>query len=228
MSIRAMNWAWEQDVAPSTKLILLALADHADNDGVCWPGVKSVAEKCRLSKQSVRYHIRALIERGLVGSTPRVRKNKSQTSNSYHLGIDGLMTPYQDINTPLSTDVQGGLKLVDTPEPSIETPVNSLSLISDEEKEIWPDWYSTLYAMPGFKRSLYDCQTWMNGQAVSEDLAETTAYALKGKWPGPTRSPYRDVWATFQGWCRLAVARNGAPTNGTSEEPIFRARGVRN
>lgn len=48
-----MTWAWEQMLKPGTKLVLVALADHADNDGVCWPGQASIAEKCGLTRQTV-------------------------------------------------------------------------------------------------------------------------------------------------------------------------------
>ncbi len=45
MSIKAMNWAWEQRLPPNSKLILMALADSADEIGKCWPRVRLIAEK---------------------------------------------------------------------------------------------------------------------------------------------------------------------------------------
>jgi hypothetical protein len=63
MSIRAMNWAWEQEVRGGGLLVLLALADHADNDGICWPGQAHLAEKTKLSRQTVNEqlsHLEAL------------------------------------------------------------------------------------------------------------------------------------------------------------------------
>ncbi|MEL7820991.1 helix-turn-helix domain-containing protein, partial [Pseudomonas aeruginosa] len=43
MSIKAMNWAWEQPLSPVPKLVLMALADNADDHGYCWPKMKTIA-----------------------------------------------------------------------------------------------------------------------------------------------------------------------------------------
>ena len=62
MSIAAMNWAWQQRLTPSLKLILMALSDAADDEGICWPGVATVAVKCNVSSRTVRRGIQSLIE----------------------------------------------------------------------------------------------------------------------------------------------------------------------
>lgn len=110
MSVRAMTWAWEQAIPPATKLVLMALADHADNEGVCWPGVRSVAEKTRLSKEAVRYHLRILRRRGLVVSEERVREDGGHTSNTYRLPVNILTHPYQTVDTPPVTVEEGSIK----------------------------------------------------------------------------------------------------------------------
>lgn len=67
MSIRAMSWAWEQTTAsPSERLVLLALCDHAGDDGTCWPTTGRLAEKCGMTKQTVKRHLTALDGRGLI------------------------------------------------------------------------------------------------------------------------------------------------------------------
>ena len=38
-----MNWAWRQKLKPVPKLVLMALADAADDNGICWPSVATVA-----------------------------------------------------------------------------------------------------------------------------------------------------------------------------------------
>ena len=76
-----------------------------------------------------------------------------------------------------------------------------------EDARVWPDWYATLYSLPGFKRPLALCEEWLQSKGITFDLAETTAYALKGKW---SAKKYSDVWATFQNWCKLEVRREPA------------------
>jgi len=45
MSTEASSWAWRQRLTATQKLVLLALADHADHEGICWPGMVGVAKK---------------------------------------------------------------------------------------------------------------------------------------------------------------------------------------
>jgi len=69
-----MNWAWEQPVAKSTnKLVLLALADHANADGECWPSMKRIAERSDISPRQVSRAINELVELGLVEKASRRR-----------------------------------------------------------------------------------------------------------------------------------------------------------
>ena len=73
MSVKAMTWAWEQNVPPSTKVVLMALADHADDDGACFPGLKTVGHKCRMQKRTVQHHLAVLRNQGLVTVKGRKR-----------------------------------------------------------------------------------------------------------------------------------------------------------
>ncbi len=81
-----MNWAWQQRLSPNLKLILMALFDAADGDGVCWPSVATIAEKCNVSTRTVRCGLQSLIENGLLVSEPRYRNDGS---NRYRLRLGG-------------------------------------------------------------------------------------------------------------------------------------------
>ena len=84
-----MNWAWQQKLSPTPKLILMALADAANDFGVCWPSVSTVATKCCVSVRTVRRVIQKLVERGLLLSEQRYRKDGSCSSNRYRLQLEG-------------------------------------------------------------------------------------------------------------------------------------------
>ena len=68
MSIRLMSQVWEDTRIGSQAelLVLLALADHARDDGLCWPSMRSIAGKARIEERSARRIIRRLIEKGFV------------------------------------------------------------------------------------------------------------------------------------------------------------------
>ena len=87
MSVKAMTWAWEQDLKTGPKLVLVALADHSDGSGVCWPGHDLVAEKCGLSRQTVVEHIASLEAAGLLRSE-RTRVKARAGFTRYFLNLD--------------------------------------------------------------------------------------------------------------------------------------------
>ena len=68
MSIRLMSQVWEDTRIESQAelLVLLALADHARDDGLCWPSMRSIAGKARIEERSAQRIIRRLIEKGLI------------------------------------------------------------------------------------------------------------------------------------------------------------------
>lgn len=89
MSIRAQNWAWLQQIAPTVKLLLMALADIADDAGICWPSVALLARKCCVSERTVQRLLATLQRMGLVSAEPRYRSDGSRTSNLYRLQLEG-------------------------------------------------------------------------------------------------------------------------------------------
>lgn len=70
MSIRASNWAWETGRALSLNqgelLVLIRIADHADNDGRCWPGMDGIAEYTCMHEATVRRNVGRLEDLGLL------------------------------------------------------------------------------------------------------------------------------------------------------------------
>lgn len=88
MSAKASFWAWEQviDHAP-TKLVLLALADNANEHGCCYPGINYLSRKTALCGRTIQRSIRNLEALNLVSSFHRKRRNNSHSSNAYQLLI---------------------------------------------------------------------------------------------------------------------------------------------
>ncbi|KAK2337393.1 replication protein, partial [Clostridioides difficile] len=80
---------------PIRKLVLIKLADNANDSGECWPSYKHIADHCECSKSAVRYHIDALISMGLLvkENRPGVKNGKGNASNLYCMNLDNPMPP---------------------------------------------------------------------------------------------------------------------------------------
>ena len=84
MSMRLMVQAMNCEVGnPARKLVLLKLADNANDDGICFPSYQYIADKCEMSKRSAISHIDDLIKMGFV--TKKARKNKDGSNANLYL-----------------------------------------------------------------------------------------------------------------------------------------------
>lgn len=61
-----MSAVWELDIPATEKMVLLALADNANDEGLCWPAIKTIARKCSRSERAVQYAVKALEALGLL------------------------------------------------------------------------------------------------------------------------------------------------------------------
>jgi len=69
-----MTLVWGMDIAPTDKMVLLALADAANDEGVTWMALRSKREdkmdllkKCSLSQRAIQMSIRRLESAGFLG-----------------------------------------------------------------------------------------------------------------------------------------------------------------
>lgn len=86
MSMELMVKAMKTKVGnPLRKLVLIKLADNANDQGECWPSYQHVADQCEISRRSVMAHITALCEAKLVNKEVRKGGPKGNSSNMYRL-----------------------------------------------------------------------------------------------------------------------------------------------
>lgn len=88
-----MNWAWAQELPPTPKLILMALADAANHVDECWPGIPLVAEKCCVSERTVQRVLREFEATRLLSARERFTAKGRRSSNMYRLHIGGENSP---------------------------------------------------------------------------------------------------------------------------------------
>ena len=99
MSYRALSWAAKQSLPAYEKLVLLMLADRADDHDKCWPSVPKLMKDCSISRAQVQKCCKKLEERGLLRRDAQTR-TYGQTSNMYYLNLS--ITIENVVNTPAS------------------------------------------------------------------------------------------------------------------------------
>lgn len=115
MSIKAMNWYWENSTERGAGLLaILAIADNANDDGEAYPGIPRLAKKIRMTERYTQILLRKLEEKGeLKIDTGKGVETGHGATNRYHLlkyqaSLDGVNhSSPQEVNP-------------DSPKPSVE------------------------------------------------------------------------------------------------------------
>lgn len=156
MSFKSMVEAFEAKVGnPARKLVLLKLADQANDNGLCWPSYQTIASACEVDRRTVIRHIKQLEKDGFLRVEKTYNKDAGKNySNRYHLTIaNGVKKslvsedhhPSDKLSPPLvSEDHHPSVKLSPEPinepisiEPIIESITNDV-VISDVVVSIPP------------------------------------------------------------------------------------------
>ena len=65
------------------KSVYMYLKDHADSEGRCWPGIRTISAELGLSRSTVKRALHDLEQHGYLKKASRQRPNGSSTSNLY-------------------------------------------------------------------------------------------------------------------------------------------------
>ena len=83
MSVHISSNVWKSSFdTPLQKLILLAFADMANDEGYCWPSVRSIKERVGVADSTIRENVRALEAMGWLRRESR-STDRGQASNGY-------------------------------------------------------------------------------------------------------------------------------------------------
>jgi SOS-response transcriptional repressor LexA len=95
MSVRVMSLVWEFDLPTSEKMVLLVIADHADDGGMnAWPSIATIARKASVSPRQAQRLVKALADSGFLfvegqaGGTREMRDDRRP--NRYTVNLNGV------------------------------------------------------------------------------------------------------------------------------------------
>ena len=81
-----MTDVWRLPLQATRKMVLLALADNANDEGSdCWPSIGKLVEKCSMSERAVQGHLAALEEDGYIKRHERLGR-----SNKFTIHVDRI------------------------------------------------------------------------------------------------------------------------------------------
>lgn len=197
-----MTLVWEcSQHKGSELLVLLALADFADDEGVCWPSIPTLSKKSRLGQRQTYYIISDLLASGelmMISTGGGRRSNKYQVNLSALTGAPGdtpadIAPPAPEYRAPLNDS---------TPEPSIEpsvlpqtysdTPYLRKSVAPDEQvitanvfvDQLVQEVHGTLPAMTQSRKARYgrEFKQQIDGGANRDTLMEAVS-RIAERWP---------------------------------------------
>ncbi len=147
MSVRVMAWVWKQETKSSgERLVLLALADHAGEDGECYPSTGHLGKKCSLDPKTVQRHLTALDERGLVSKLyRRKRQNGTLAGWTYRVNIKEAdstsTTPLRERTDVLTETVHACVDRDSTPTRWHESSVSNHQLETSVVDALWEQFW---------------------------------------------------------------------------------------
>ena len=149
MSIYVISSVWRNGPEKQGHLlVLLALADYANDEGECWPSIASIAQKARMTERGTQKILRQLEAEGWVKITTG---NGRKGCNRYVINPE-RETPNVDAKTPndvhpehrsprttFTPNVDAKTPNVDAKTPNVDTPEPSRTVIEPSENLIGGD-----------------------------------------------------------------------------------------
>jgi hypothetical protein len=242
MSVKIMSVVWETPCRSHTeKLVLLALADNADDSGHCWPGLDHLAAKCDLSRQGVIDQIASLAGQGLIAVSKKagmVNRYTVQPVNAVDPSTRltrqrGGLLPVNAVDPHPSTRLTTPVNAVDpnhqepSVEPSVEPSRSALRLEAPPVPEKKPraekqspdtDTIAEIYE--AYPRKVGRASAFKAiGKALkkipaAELLTKVKAYAASRAGQDETYTPHPATWFNGERWADSQSSPSPSPING--------------
>lgn len=114
MAVELINWAIKQTAgSAANKAVLIALCNHANKQGECWPSQKCIQEFTELSIRTIQRALTALEDGGFIKREERRRKDGYRTSDLYKIIYNDNISCDTVSHDTMSGDTQSGDTVTD-------------------------------------------------------------------------------------------------------------------
>lgn len=133
MSFTASKWARKMKVGNATgKIILIAIADHADDKGVGFASQKTLADESECSLATVTRWLKIFEEKGILSRTKRYGEGGYRRSDSLRLNLHLTELCSRELH---STELQNSLSIL-TPHSDVAEPIREPKKEKDSKDTI--------------------------------------------------------------------------------------------
>lgn len=101
-----MTRVWDETRFKSNELlVMLCLADHANDEGVCWPSYERIAGRARCSRRTAIRIVLALSNEGWIEIKRRRTGPKENCSNVFRLNLENTGDKLAPVETPFDDEI---------------------------------------------------------------------------------------------------------------------------
>lgn len=216
MSRDATAWAWSVDPGNSSmKLVLLSMADRADEQHQCYPSIERLEKDTRLNRKTIIASIGKMEQMGLIKDTGQ-RKGRTQKVKVYCLNLNEKTVPkaeqYQKRNDSTFSSKQSQFYQINSPKNGTQN--QSLESVREPESasthaNAAPDELQTQNPSPVIQSDL----TTPSSESAAPTAAPTTAHqtTLDDNGHPVTNHPLADDWQPDVDTLTAGLRRSGIP-----------------
>lgn len=179
MSNVLLNWTFEQDIKPSAKLVLLSLANRANEEHGfrAWPSREQIARDTTMSVRSVQRQLNWLAENGYIIRCKRRSSKSRHFANIYSFPSSAILALKQNSSAkfgktqvPIQAEMGDRLALQTKEEPKEEPKARGITKNLKLKAEL-SAWVKKIQQLFG-TRSLIDRSRWEKGfiEAINENI----------------------------------------------------------
>lgn len=197
MSIRLMSAVWDLKLSTFEKLVMLALADCANDEGECWPSIATLCRKTGAGERTVQRSINSLILQGMLKRIIIVGKGNRYWLDPRHSGTPATKSPPPETTlTPATV----------APKPSRE-PSSIVSKRARVKIDV-PDWLP-VDAWEGFLEMRKDAGKMPTARAMNLLIAKLDRLRADGNDPGKVLDQ-----STERNWLGIFEVKANGQRNG--------------
>lgn len=202
MSVSTMAAAWKGSIHGGTELLmLLAIADFADDEGNAYPSIGTLAKKCRMKQRNVNYLIKTLQESGeleiRIGQGPkgtnRYRINVHRLAMQSLAGVQQSARLQRSAHTPAKHCTPPLQPIADKPSVNHQEPSEVASPKAKKGSRLSPSWQPSSEDLAYCQEKRPDLDPVETAEGFRDYwIAQVGSKAVKADWPATWRTWVRN------------------------------------